>query len=1066
MHDEFTPLLLVEDNPDDTLLLQETLNDCLTARFSVTCCETLREASTYLDHQSAIAPQLIITDLNLPDSTGLNTYETLHSIKPNLPIILLTGLSDERVAIEAMRRGAQDYLVKGEFGHRQIERSILYAIERIKVSDELRKNKEIAEEANRQIFAELQLAREIQQGLYPRTIPGMDGLEIAAALFQAHHVGGDYYDIIPINDHEMALIIVDVAGHDIGSAFVVGMAKVSFQAHIPVYSSLIEIFNHVNEDMVRVLRNSRYLSAFLAILNTHTGLLRYAKAGMSNQYLFRSASGSIEQLSTKGNFIGSSVDGKFEEKKTLIEINDKVVLFTDGFFENTNRSDEPFGEKRLQEQLCLLGHQRTDLVHKKLLAIQQNFCLGKPPDDDLCMVVVGRTERSFTKPMLQFIPLHQLTMQPVLIQTERIAQETLSRVLTALDSNGYSDGLIRHYKKILKEILQQLSLKQSDKECPVRFCGQIQSDSFHLYFFILAERSEISFCLASDPVASVLKHLNPLFGTYALNEDGSRLTLSYTQANTALQQAAEVTFQQHDDGASIFVPSSVDPYTTLDSLVNILIGQDIVNFDRNAIAEALRLRLPKGQRIGERWRYFDKKKLSLFTLDQNPLQAVLTLQPASDPALRLTAEDLSFILAKQGIAYGIQTETIAQIATAPVVGTRYCIAHALAAVPGKDAVIKELLSIPVIDQGLIRLDGSIDDTQTGNLLRVKAGTVLIEKTAAVCGVAGMSIYVRTIDPPAGMDADLSAGFNTGISEDGLKLMALTDGFVCRENGRINVYRFLFINGPVDYSTGNIESQDDILIAGTVAAGFTVSSAKNITIAGNIDAASVRASGTIFCRGGISGRKRSVITAAGSIWSDFCQNVTIESGKDLHIRQKLTDCTVTCKGNIFIGTESEGFLSGGTIVCNGSIRCAQIGGGGSGTTLITIAVKNNDHLLRRISLASAKEKQVQDELTKIKNMLRYKSKLFRLKTQKTKADKDEIEKLLQLFNTMRLQSENIKQALHKLKAAQTKGNSLGIITASKALLPTLIVRFGVIEKTLTGQRGPSTIMLVDDRVEVQ
>jgi DNA-binding NtrC family response regulator len=84
---------------------------------------------------------VILSDLGLPDSIGIGTFKTFHSLYPDIPVIVLTGLDDENTALVAVQSGAQDYLVKGQIDTRQLTRSIRYAIERQKLVTELEKSR-------------------------------------------------------------------------------------------------------------------------------------------------------------------------------------------------------------------------------------------------------------------------------------------------------------------------------------------------------------------------------------------------------------------------------------------------------------------------------------------------------------------------------------------------------------------------------------------------------------------------------------------------------------------------------------------------------------------------------------------------------------------------------------------------------------------------------------------------------------------------------------------------------------------------------------------------------------
>lgn len=120
-------VLLLEDNPADAHLLRELLRDAGELAWTITHVEYLSDAIKQLKQQSF---HVVLSDLSLPDAQGLDTVTKIHTLTPDLPIIVLTGLSDEETGLEALRKGAHDYLVKGQIQPELLVRTVRYAIER------------------------------------------------------------------------------------------------------------------------------------------------------------------------------------------------------------------------------------------------------------------------------------------------------------------------------------------------------------------------------------------------------------------------------------------------------------------------------------------------------------------------------------------------------------------------------------------------------------------------------------------------------------------------------------------------------------------------------------------------------------------------------------------------------------------------------------------------------------------------------------------------------------------------------------------------------------------------
>ncbi|MDZ8087717.1 MAG: response regulator [Nostoc sp. DedQUE12b] len=132
-------VLLVEDNPGDVLLLQELFKEVTTVVVELMPVERLDEAVNYLTNEIF---DVILLDLSLPDSQGLQTFVIAHNQAKATPIIVLTGINDETLATSAMQQGAQDYLVKGQVTGDLLVRSMRYAIERQRADNALRQSEE------------------------------------------------------------------------------------------------------------------------------------------------------------------------------------------------------------------------------------------------------------------------------------------------------------------------------------------------------------------------------------------------------------------------------------------------------------------------------------------------------------------------------------------------------------------------------------------------------------------------------------------------------------------------------------------------------------------------------------------------------------------------------------------------------------------------------------------------------------------------------------------------------------------------------------------------------------
>ena len=160
MQEQSVKILLVEDNPVQARLLKEYLKGFKGTIFDLVWVQRLKEALTHLKEEDREF-DLILLDLTLPDSQGLETLHPLINCSLNLPIVVLTNTNDHELAVEAVRQGAQDYLVKRQVNTEVLVRSIRYAIERKQSSAALRQAKEDLEIRVRQRTADLEQANQL-----------------------------------------------------------------------------------------------------------------------------------------------------------------------------------------------------------------------------------------------------------------------------------------------------------------------------------------------------------------------------------------------------------------------------------------------------------------------------------------------------------------------------------------------------------------------------------------------------------------------------------------------------------------------------------------------------------------------------------------------------------------------------------------------------------------------------------------------------------------------------------------------------------------------------------------
>jgi len=242
---------------------------------------------------------------------------------------------------------------------------------------------------------DMNIARNIQQGLLPRELPETDRLQLAAHLEPCEEASGDYYDVFPASNDELALVIADVTGHGIGPALIMSETRALFRATARLFSDPESILAEVNGHLVRDLNEGRFVTCCLVMLNVRTGRMRYANAGHDNAYLRRRRSGKWTRLSPSALPLGIMDEFALKPGKTMrLSRGDLLLLATDGFVESFDKTDRRmFGTERLLKAADSAADKHPARIVDAIRRKVRNFTGGRPQKDDQTLLVAKITAK-------------------------------------------------------------------------------------------------------------------------------------------------------------------------------------------------------------------------------------------------------------------------------------------------------------------------------------------------------------------------------------------------------------------------------------------------------------------------------------------------------------------------------------------------------------------------------------------------------------------------------------------------------------------------------------------------
>ncbi len=290
--------------------------------------------------------------------------------------------------------GAMQYVQKGDFSHRvQIEHNDQLGELAESFNKMTASVGELIEVENkrRRLENEISIAREVQNQLFPSTLPSVPGVEIEAICKAARSVSGDYYDFIQLSPTHIAIAIADISGKGISAALLMASLQAALRSQLLVEGSerlsMVELVSRLNKHLVRNTGDDRFATFFIAVYDSATRTLRYTNAGHLPAFLI--CGGASHQLDVGGMVLGVMEDYIYEEGSLTVSPDSLLIGYSDGLIEPENVYGEEFGIRRLQEAAIHVQGATPIMVAESLMASAEEWA-GTPEQADDMTVIVAR----------------------------------------------------------------------------------------------------------------------------------------------------------------------------------------------------------------------------------------------------------------------------------------------------------------------------------------------------------------------------------------------------------------------------------------------------------------------------------------------------------------------------------------------------------------------------------------------------------------------------------------------------------------------------------------------------
>jgi phosphoserine phosphatase RsbU/P len=265
------------------------------------------------------------------------------------------------------------------------------------------------EKEKERLQSELEIAREVQNQLYPRTVPSIPGIELTALCHPARTVSGDYYDYLPLLESKLALAIGDVAGKGISAALLMATLQSSLRTqiracleattaaaaaaapgggngHAALPTSML--VSQLNQQLYSFTSAEKFATFYFGIYDDQNGVLTYTNAGHPPPIVIRD--GEVQRLETNGMVVGAFPFAEYSESRIQLGSGDLLVCFTDGITEPENEYGEMFGEDGLIDILLKNAWRRPDDIIASVIAAVHEWTNSPELQDDMTLLLAKR----------------------------------------------------------------------------------------------------------------------------------------------------------------------------------------------------------------------------------------------------------------------------------------------------------------------------------------------------------------------------------------------------------------------------------------------------------------------------------------------------------------------------------------------------------------------------------------------------------------------------------------------------------------------------------------------------
>ena len=378
-------ILVVDDEPDlRPLMLQRMRRDIRAGRYSFVFAGDGVEALERMNGDDEI--DMVLSDINMPRMDGLTLLQQIPKVDPDVRAVIISAYGDMQNIRTAMNRGAFDFVTKPlDFDDLKvtIERTLRHMVQwREALSS---RDKLVA------LQNELDVANKIQQSVLPTGFPSSDAYEVAANMQPARNVGGDFFDIMRLENRRLGLAVADVSDKGVPAALFMMSSITQLKGAAIGIGEPGGVLSEVNDLLNEDNETAMFVTVLYAVYNPESGVITYANGGHNPPVIIHTDGSSTMLPMTGGIALGVAPGFRYEQSTFNLGPGETIVLYTDGVTEAMNGHGDEFGVDRLRQLFEGAPPRHPKEAVDAILEAVHAFAGDTPQSDDITCLTLRRS---------------------------------------------------------------------------------------------------------------------------------------------------------------------------------------------------------------------------------------------------------------------------------------------------------------------------------------------------------------------------------------------------------------------------------------------------------------------------------------------------------------------------------------------------------------------------------------------------------------------------------------------------------------------------------------------------